>query len=264
MSTAISALRSHDPAEVPEPVLRRRRTARAPRPFRLVRGSARAAVARPGVPARFIPHPPRPSAPVETIGDARGGDAARDPRVAVRGARVAGAVRVSRGVDGSPGVEPRARGARTFDITVAEVDLAFATVPRWDARPPRSVTRDGAGEASVRVSTIDAPTRRVRADVRSSDRGPGFRGPRRAATLYGELHGSVARGVHPTVRVRRAQAGLAALALTALVTALVVATLLGLAHLRAGSLGGWTEPSPGISQPGDHPQVGLFETRPQN
>ncbi|MCA2208288.1 hypothetical protein [Nocardia rosealba] len=235
MSTAISALRSYDPAEVPEPVLRRRRTARAPRPFALVRGQGRNSAARREVAARFIPHPPQPSAP-------------------------AGPVRRSREAEVVRGAELRARGARTFDITEAEVDLAFATVPRWESARSRSVTRALVGDPS----TIEAPTRRVRAGARASDRGPEFRGPRSEQALYARVAGSRARGAHPMVRVRQAQAGLAALALTALVTALIVVTFLGLAHLRAGSFGEWTESSPGISQQGDHPQVGLFETRPQN
>ncbi|TDP41548.1 hypothetical protein [Nocardia ignorata] len=234
MSTAISALRSYDPAEVPEPVLRRRRTARAPRPFALVRGQGRNSAARREVAARFIPHPPQLSAPATPV----------------RRSREAEVVR---------GAELRARGVRTFDITEAEVDLAFATVPRWESTRSRSVTRALVGDPSP----IEAPTRRVRAGVRASDRGPELRGPRSEQALYARVVGSGARGAHPMVRVRQAQAGLAALALTALVTALIVVTFLGLAHLRAGSFGEWAESTPGISQPGDHPQVGLFETRPQ-
>ncbi|KAF0847659.1 hypothetical protein [Nocardia caishijiensis] len=231
MSTAISALRSYDSAELPEPVLRRRRSTRAPRPFTLVRGLGRNAAARREVAARFTAHPPVPAE-------------------SARPAAVVGTSAVA---------EPRARGARTFDLTEAEVDLAFATVPRWESVGTRSVTGSLAAEPPTAPSR-----RRVRADVQAADRGPRSREPRPESGLYSSVRVSGARGAHPMVRVRRAQAGLAALALTALATALIVATLLGLAHLRAGSFGGSTDPSTGISQQGDHPQIGLFETRFQN
>ncbi|WP_157556777.1 hypothetical protein [Nocardia acidivorans] len=48
------------------------------------------------------------------------------------------------------------------------------------------------------------------------------------------------RGAHPLNRVQRAQIGFAALAITALMTALAVAGLVALAQLRAGEFGAQT------------------------
>ncbi|MGY2026501.1 hypothetical protein ACW9HR_09080 [Nocardia gipuzkoensis] len=54
-----------------------------------------------------------------------------------------------------------------------------------------------------------------------------------------------ARGEHPMRRVEQAQIGFAAIAVTALLTALVVVGLIALAHVRAGEWGG----GPGGSVP---------------
>ncbi|MFD7845935.1 hypothetical protein ACFV4K_23710 [Nocardia sp. NPDC059764] len=51
-----------------------------------------------------------------------------------------------------------------------------------------------------------------------------------------------ARGLHPLDRVQRARNGLAALAITALVSALAVAGLIGLAQLRSGDFDSQTTP----------------------
>ncbi|MFI1916930.1 hypothetical protein [Nocardia sp. NPDC020380] len=51
-----------------------------------------------------------------------------------------------------------------------------------------------------------------------------------------------AHGRHPLTRVQRAQVGFAALAVTALVSALAVAGLIGLAQLRAGNFDSQTAP----------------------
>ncbi|WP_067813181.1 hypothetical protein [Nocardia inohanensis] len=51
-----------------------------------------------------------------------------------------------------------------------------------------------------------------------------------------------AGGAHPLNRVQRAQLGFAALALSALLTALAVAGLIALAQLRAGDFGAETTP----------------------
>ncbi|MFC9996861.1 hypothetical protein [Nocardia sp. NPDC127526] len=55
--------------------------------------------------------------------------------------------------------------------------------------------------------------------------------------------GGRARGLHPLTRVQRAQAGFAALAITALVSALAVAGLIGLAQLRTGDFHSETTPA---------------------
>lgn len=50
------------------------------------------------------------------------------------------------------------------------------------------------------------------------------------------------RGIHPLDRVQRAQTGFAALAIAALVSALAVAGLIGLAQLRSGDFDSQTTP----------------------
>ncbi|MFG1772436.1 hypothetical protein ACGFIX_22890 [Nocardia salmonicida] len=205
MSTATSALRSSDPTAAPEPMLRRRRTARTPRPFALVR---------PAMPQRASaePHAGEASSTTVLADSVPPRRAATPPTNGARSIVRSGVL--SMPANRLPAAEPAdiVRPARRIALTDAELDLAFATVPR------------------------SAPQRR--AIVRPSvDRGPQPRAPRSELSLY--AHGSVrtgrAKGMHPLHRVERAKAGFAALAVTALVTALIVVAFLGLAHVRAGS-----------------------------
>ncbi|MGW0634021.1 hypothetical protein [Nocardia salmonicida] len=204
MSTATSALRSSDPTAAPEPMLRRRRTARTPRPFALVR---------PAMPQPASAEPSAVEAPSTTV--LTGTAPIRRPAAAAT--NVARSI-VRSGVlsvpaNSLPTAEPAdiVRRARRIALTDAELDLAFATVPR------------------------SAPQRRaiVRPPV---DRGPRYRAPRSELSLYarGPVWTGRAEGMHPLHRVERAKAGFAALAVTALVTALIVVAFLGLAHVRAG------------------------------
>ncbi|MFC9470868.1 hypothetical protein ACFTS5_01645 [Nocardia sp. NPDC056952] len=222
MSTATSALRSTDPIAAPEPVLRRRRSARAPRPFALVRSamSRTAGIERQAVEASS-------AAPIAGSASPR--------RVATAPASVARSI-VRSGVlsppaNGLPAAEPAdiVRVPRRIDLTDAELDLAFATVPR------------------------SAPVRRSREVVRppAADRGPRHRAPHSDLSLYarGPVRTGHARGIHPLHRVEQAKAGFAALAVTALVTALIVVAFLGLAHVRAGSFADHVDSTtPGISE----------------
>ncbi|WP_330256809.1 hypothetical protein OG874_20955 [Nocardia sp. NBC_00565] len=111
----------------------------------------------------------------------------------------------------------------------ADVDLGFESVPR--IRRPR---RGG-------VRALDAA--RAASDRRPRDGRPGGavvlsdHGPVRAHGLR------QAQGPHPMARVERAQVGFAVLAVAALLSALVVTALIGLAHWRAGTFGGETSPS---------------------
>ncbi|MFC9662387.1 hypothetical protein ACFVJ5_19310 [Nocardia sp. NPDC127606] len=221
MSTATSALRSTDPTAAPEPVLRRRRSARAPRPFALVRP----AMPRPA----DIEHPV-----VEASSTAPLAGPAAPRRVAPAPANVARSI-VRSGVlsppaNGLPAAEPAdiVRAPRRIELTDAELDLAFATVPR------------------------SAPARRPREVVRPpADRGPRHRAPHSDLSLYarGPVRTGRAQGVHPLHRVEQAKAGFAALAVTALVTALIVVAFLGLAHVRAGSFVDHVDSTtPGISE----------------
>lgn len=238
MSTASSALRSYDPVAAPEPVLRRRRSARAARNFTLVRGGRRTAAPRPDRRVAALETEARRSVAAPETAVRRSVAAPVPPRAVPTRALVRPAPRVRRETVPVPGdivaraiafapVESVGAGRRTrpFDLTDAELDLAFATVPRT------------------------APVRRPRR-TEVADRGPGHRAPRGALAASGPVRGvGPARGAHPLHRVEQAQRGLAALALTALATALIVVTFLGLAHLRAGGFGDRTEaPVPGVAE----------------
>ncbi|WP_433598032.1 hypothetical protein ACQPXH_19850 [Nocardia sp. CA-135953] len=108
----------------------------------------------------------------------------------------------------------------------ADVDLGFESVPRVQ-RPHRGGVR--ALESA-----------RVGKDRRPSDSRPGGamllygRGPARKPALR------QARGPHPMERVEQAQVGFAVLAVSALLSALAVTALIGVAHWRAGTFGGET------------------------
>ncbi|WP_336081706.1 hypothetical protein [Nocardia sp. SSK8] len=226
MSTATGALRSLDPVPGREPVLRRRRTTRAPRPFALVRGASRT-------------RPERVEPPVESPGAAdRAPDSADvSPEPAGRSVLVRTAAPGSVRVALPRELVRTERRTRIFDLTDAEVDLAFATVPRSEplSRPRRMVPRDTGAESR----------RRPRSELALYDRGsvPVAR---------------PARGEHPLRRVERARRGFAALAVTALATALIVVAFLGLAHLRAGGFAERVDaPLPGITEPADLPSRGL-------
>ena len=226
MSTATGALRSHDPLDAREPVIRRRRTARAARPFRLVRGVSR-------------PRPESPQPPVATPPVAAGRAAAASGLPAPRGALVRTAAPVDRSLEMPPADLVRTdRRTRIFDLTDAEVDLAFATVPR----------------SQPQARAVSRPARAGRTT-----------GPRGELALYtrGRVPSRPARGRHPLHRVEQAQRGFAALAVTALATALIVIAFLGLAHLRAGSFGDRVEvPVPSISESADLPSRGLVPGLP--
>ncbi|WP_228002088.1 hypothetical protein [Nocardia australiensis] len=114
------------------------------------------------------------------------------------------------------------READAFESGEGDADLAFDSIPRA-VRPSRAEAR---GVLSARRSSVDR-------------RPPGNR-PVDASALYGR--GRVrtpalrrAQGSHPAEMVERAQVGLAVLAVSALLSALIMAALIGLAHWRAGT-----------------------------
>ncbi|WP_410869681.1 hypothetical protein [Nocardia sp. A7] len=196
MSTATSALRSSDPTTAEEPTLRRRRTARAPRRFTLVRSTKSQPVAADQRPVRVSSPalPPSSAAPADVSRSIVRSGVLSAPANAMPAADIV-------------------RAARRIALTDAELDLAFATVPRSE------------------------PARRTREVVRpSADRGPRQRAPRSELSLYarGPVRVGRAEGTHPLRRVEQAKVGFAALAVTALVTALIVVAFLGLAHVQAG------------------------------
>lgn len=211
MSTATSALQSYDPAAYPEPITRRRRNARARRPFSLVRGAGGSPVVR----RTAQPAPARR-------------EVSRGPAAEVFAAYGTDGLAAARGVLAAAATRP----------ADSALDIAFATVPQTDSARPR----------------VARPVR--------ADRGPRATGPRNEAALYARVGGvRPARGVHPVRRVEQAQLGFAALAVTALVTALIIVAFLGLAHMRAGSFGDRFDPAgSGISERVDAPSGGLSGT----
>ncbi len=217
MSTASSALRSFDSTAAPESPLRRRRTARAARPFALVRSTTSRPV---GAESQTVETPS--AAPA--VSPVPSGRAATPPVEVTRSI-------VRSGVLSAPASSPSTdivRAPRRIELTDAELDLAFATVPR--------------SEPARRTREVERP---------SADRGPRYSAPRSELSLYarGPVRTGRARGAHPLRRVEQAKAGFAALAVTALVTALIVVAFLGLAHVRAGSFVDHVDSTvPGISE----------------
>ncbi|UGT56705.1 hypothetical protein [Nocardia asteroides] len=159
MSTATGALQSYDHTAYPEPAVRRRRPARARRPFSLVRGGDAVSRRTP----RQLPRPARESRPEPARAEVSRGPAAEVfAGYGTAGPAAARAVLV----EASP---------RPAD---AALDIAFATVPRTDspapraARParadrgPRAAGRPAAGVLYHRVSGVGSargahPVRRV-------------------------------------------------------------------------------------------------------
>ncbi|MFX0580905.1 hypothetical protein [Nocardia nepalensis] len=116
--------------------------------------------------------------------------------------------------------------APSATLDEADVDLGFDSVPRVQ-RPRRGGVR---ALDSARVT---------------ADRGPRGNRPGAALALYdrGPVRTPALRhahGPHPMERVEQAQVGFAVLAVSALLSALVVTALIGLAHWRAGTFGGTT------------------------
>lgn len=109
------------------------------------------------------------------------------------------------------------------DIDTADADLGFDTIPRVHRGTLRVRPTDSAHRSAV-------------------DRRPRGARPAGAVVVYdrGIRTSAVrqSRGAHPTELVEQAQVGFAVLAMAALLSALVVATLITLAHLRAGDWGG--------------------------
>ncbi|MEC3954033.1 hypothetical protein VMT65_13430 [Nocardia sp. CDC153] len=121
------------------------------------------------------------------------------------------------------------------EIDTLGSDLGFDSIP-WELRSDRSAT--GPEDAVVRPLGD-------RRSCRSTARPMVRPGARRDHVVVRHAAGR-ARGVHPLDRVQRAQTGFAALAITALVSALAVAGLIGLAQLRSGDFDSQTTPPPAV------------------
>ncbi|MGK8556589.1 hypothetical protein [Nocardia gipuzkoensis] len=112
---------------------------------------------------------------------------------------------------------------RVARLDAAEDDLGYDTA--------RRLLHGGARSRAL------TPTHRSAVDRRPRDSRPGggVVGYGDGARAFGRPR---AAGAHPMRRVEQAQIGFAALAVAALLTALVVAGLIALAHARAGEWGG--------------------------
>ncbi|WP_431970834.1 hypothetical protein [Nocardia sp. bgisy134] len=98
-----------------------------------------------------------------------------------------------------------------------------------------------------------------------ADRRPRASRPGGSVEMYrrGPVRTSAARpprGTHPVPSVEQAQLGFAVLAVAALMSALVVAALLGLAHWRAGSV---VVPEPSTSIPAEIEQQPVYDGLPR-
>ncbi|MFC8045631.1 hypothetical protein [Nocardia sp. NPDC057353] len=102
--------------------------------------------------------------------------------------------------------------------------------------------RGCAAGSRVRVVYRGAPASALRRPRRIDERRPADGRPRRGALADDRPRPQRPRGAHPLRRVERARAGLATLAVTALVTALIVVGLLLLAQWRSAQA-----PEPGMS-----------------
>ncbi|MGO4612753.1 hypothetical protein AB4305_01285 [Nocardia sp. 2YAB30] len=125
------------------------------------------------------------------------------------------------------------------DITTS-IDV---TGVEFDHRAAAAAAIDLGGDTGPRTRRGGARARALVPAHRSAvDRCPRDARPGGAALVYGRSARNSAlrrmRGSHPMERVERAQVGFAVLAVTALLTALMVAGLIALAHVRAGDWGG--------------------------
>ncbi|MEU2040818.1 hypothetical protein [Nocardia niwae] len=136
------------------------------------------------------------------------------------------------------------------DVTLALGASGAASEHRATESGP---ARDDLGYETARRLVCDGARSRALTPAHRSaaDRRPS--GARPAAGMVAYDRGSRAfahrraRGVHPMHRVEQAQVGLAVLAVTALVTAVIVAGLIALAHVRAGEWGGESvRPAPAV------------------
>ncbi|MEU6581640.1 hypothetical protein [Nocardia sp. NPDC046763] len=117
------------------------------------------------------------------------------------------------------------------EIDTLGSDLGFGSIP-WELRSDRFRPRTPAAAGRPAVDR-----RPCRARVRPVA-GAGVRRDH-VVVRYAARR---ARGAHPLDRVQRAQIGLAALAVAALMSALAVAGLIALAHLRSGDFDSQTAP----------------------
>ncbi|GAA5055622.1 hypothetical protein [Nocardia callitridis] len=133
--------------------------------------------------------------------------------------------------------DARAAVAVAADVEVesgAHADLGFDTIPRVD-RARRSVARPRAAEVVCRAAVDRRPgTARPRAAVIGYDRAPRF-SPIARESVVDRVVDRRRPVEDPMRRVEQARVGFATLAVTALLTALVVVGMILLAHARAGS-----------------------------
>ncbi|MGW4324727.1 hypothetical protein ACWEKR_02415 [Nocardia sp. NPDC004573] len=113
--------------------------------------------------------------------------------------------------------------------------------------------RDELGYETARRLVCDGARSRALTPARRSavDRRPPGARPGAGMVAYGRGSRAFAhrraRGEHPMQRVEQAQVGFAVLAVTALITAVIVVGLIAMAHVRAGEWGGESvRPAPAV------------------
>jgi hypothetical protein len=152
----------------------------------------------------------------------------------------------SSNADGAPTTEVCPMSTAISDVTPS-LGSAVAQPER-----PADPDRDDLGYETARRLLCDARARALTPAHRSAaDRRPPGARPRAGAVAYDRGSRPLARrrahGEHPMRRVEQAQIGFAVLAVTALVTALVVAGLIAMAHVRAGEwVGDADRPVPAV------------------
>ncbi|MBL1078962.1 hypothetical protein JK358_31615 [Nocardia sp. 2] len=131
-------------------------------------------------------------------------------------------------------------------------DLGFDSIPR-ERRAQRAPTRasDAAWRPAPARGACAVPQRSVAHD----------RARVRRAHVIARRPAARVHGAHPLNRVQRAQIGFAALAVSALMTALAVAGLIGLAQLRAGDFGSQTAPVVSVELVPPTPADGIAPAR---
>lgn len=132
-----------------------------------------------------------------------------------------------------------------MSTAISDVTLSLgASVAKSERRAADPGPADDLGyEAARRLVRDGARSRALTPAHRSAvDRRPPGARPGAGMVAYGRGSRAFAqgraRGAHPMRRVEQAQVGFAVLAVTALITAVIVVGLIALAHVRAGEWGG--------------------------
>ncbi|MBF6435977.1 hypothetical protein [Nocardia cyriacigeorgica] len=149
-----------------------------------------------------------------------------------------------------------ASGPETGEAGLGLVPGAGGGVAAGRRQSRRGATEGGSGErgsVAVRVRPARGTLRTRQAIHRPAERRPRGAGPRAAVVRYDSRPARLARAGYPAdsaQRVEQAQVGFAVLAIAAVLSALVVTALIGIAHLRAESVAPQQHPQgPAVVEP---------------